>query len=73
MDQFGEHWKGHHEKVETAWRERIEPDDLVLLPGDFSWAMKAADVAVELDWLSVLPGKKVLTKGNHDYWWPGIY
>ena len=70
MDRFGDHWKGHHEKVEKAWRERIEANDIVVLPGDFSWAMKPAEVAEEFDWLARLPGKKVLTKGNHDYWWP---
>ena len=73
MDQFGEHWVGHHEKIERAWKERIEPGDLVLLPGDFSWAMKAVDVAVEFEWLDSLPGRKVLIKGNHDYWWPGSH
>ncbi len=73
MDQFGEHWVGHHEKIEASWRERIGPDDLALLPGDFSWAMKAVDVAVEFEWLNSLPGRKVLIKGNHDYWWPGSH
>ena len=73
MDQFGEHWVGHHRKVEAAWKERIDVEDLVLVPGDFSWAMKAVDVAVELEWLEQLPGKKILIKGNHDYWWPGSH
>ncbi|MEM7231354.1 MAG: metallophosphoesterase [Planctomycetota bacterium] len=71
MDRFGEHWLGHHEKVKAAWLERITAEDLVLLPGDFSWAMKPKQVAEELDWLAALPGRKVLLKGNHDYWWPG--
>ena len=70
MDRFGDHWKGHHLKVESAWRERIEPGDLVLLPGDFSWAMKPGEVAEDFRWLAQLPGRKVLVKGNHDYWWP---
>ena len=73
MDQFGAHWVGHHEKIEAFWKERIGPDDLVLLSGDFSWAMKAVDVAVEFEWLNSLPGRKVLIKGNHDYWWPGSH
>ena len=73
MDQFGEHWVWHHEKIEASWRERIGPDDLALLPGDFSWAMKAVDVAVEFEWLNSLPGRKVLIKGYHDYWWPGSH
>lgn len=70
MDRFGDHWRGHHEKIAASWRERIRDEDLVLLPGDFSWAMKPAEVAIEFEWLAELPGRKVLTKGNHDYWWP---
>lgn len=71
MDVFGAHWKDHWVKVEAAWRERIGPEDLVLLPGDFSWAMKPDEVATDFRWLAALPGEKVLIKGNHDYWWPG--
>jgi predicted phosphohydrolase len=71
MDVFGEHWRGHHLKVEASWKELIEAQDIVLLPGDFSWAMKAEEAVVDLRWLAALPGRKVLIKGNHDYWWPG--
>ncbi len=70
MDVFGEHWKDHHLKVESAWRDRIDGGDLVLLAGDFSWAMKLDQVTPEFEWLASLPGRKVLIKGNHDYWWP---
>ena len=70
MDVFGDHWKDHHLQVESSWRERVGTDDLVLLPGDFSWAMKLDQVMQELEWLAALPGRKVLIKGNHDYWWP---
>ncbi len=70
MDRFGSHWIDHHVKVEASWRERVVPNDIVLLPGDFSWAMKPGDVARDFAWLAQLPGRKVLIKGNHDYWWP---
>ncbi len=70
MDRFGDHWKDHHERVEAAWRDEIRDEDLVFLPGDFSWAMRAEEVALEFEWLAKLPGRKVLVKGNHDYWWP---
>lgn len=73
MDRFGEHWKDHHLRVERSWRERIEAEDIVLLPGDFSWAMKLSEVATEFEWLAQLPGRKVMIKGNHDYWWPGSH
>ena len=70
MDKFGEHWVDHHKKVEKHWRASIEDQDLVLLPGDFSWAMKPKQVEEELKWLRDLPGTMILIKGNHDYWWP---
>jgi len=73
MDIFGEHWRGHHEKVGAAWRELVAPDDLVLLPGDFSWAMKPDEAVEDFRWLAALPGSKVLIKGNHDYWWPASH
>ncbi len=70
MDRFGPHWDGHACKVEKHWRERVAPSDLILLPGDFSWAMKPDEVKRDFEWLAALPGRKVLIKGNHDYWWP---
>lgn len=73
MDVFGDHWKDHHVKVERAWKERVEPDDVVLVAGDFSWAMKLGEAAVDFEWLATLPGRKVLIKGNHDYWWSGSH
>ncbi len=69
MDKFGDRWKDHHEKVERAWRERVAEGDIVLLPGDFSWAMRLSEVVTDFRWLGQLPGRKVLIKGNHDYWW----
>ncbi len=73
MDKFGEHWIGHHKKVEKHWRDSIDDNDIVLLPGDFSWAMKPAQVEEEFKWLRDLPGIMVMIKGNHDYWWPGSH
>lgn len=69
MDIFGDHWRNHPVKIETACRAVVEPDDLLLMPGDLSWAMKRAEAQPDLDWLAALPGVKVLCKGNHDYWW----
>jgi hypothetical protein len=73
MDQFGEHWRDHHLKVEAAWRERVGERDIVLLPGDLTWALKPEEAREDLRWLAGLPGRKVLIKGNHDYWWPGSH
>lgn len=69
MDIFGEHWRDHPAKIEKACRAVIAPDDLLLMPGDLSWAMRRPDAEPDLHWLASLPGIKVLCKGNHDYWW----
>ncbi|HML68369.1 MAG TPA: metallophosphoesterase [Clostridia bacterium] len=72
MDVFGEAWRGHAEKLERNWRERVQADDLVLIPGDISWAMQLSAALPDLSFIGNLPGKKILLKGNHDYWWSAI-
>jgi len=69
MDIFGPSWEGHAERLDKAWREEVGDDDWVLVPGDISWAMRLDEVGEDLDFLAQLPGRKVLLKGNHDYWW----
>lgn len=70
MDIFGSHWKGHPERIAALWRERVRGDDVVLIAGDISWAMKLADAMLDLQWIDALPGRKVMIRGNHDYWCP---
>ena len=70
MAYFGPVWEGYMEKIERQWRSLVSHDDLVLLPGDISWAMRLEEALVDLEWIDALPGKKVMIKGNHDYWWP---
>jgi len=70
MDRFGGGWVGHAARIEAAWRDCVGTDDTVLVPGDVSWAMKPADAAADLALLASLPGRKFVTRGNHDYWWP---
>ena len=72
MDIFGEKWEGYVEKIFSDWQSRVSEDDLVLLPGDFSWAMRLQEALPDFDLIKTLPGKKILIKGNHDYWWPSI-
>src|SRR5512133_332252 len=72
MDVFGEAWRGHAEKLERNWRERVKEDDLVLIPGDISWAMQLSAALPDLSFIGSLPGEKILLKGNHDYWWSAI-
>jgi len=69
MDIFGEHWRDHPAKIAQACRLVVAPGDLLLMPGDLSWATKRTDAEPDLAWLAALPGIKVLCKGNHDYWW----
>ena len=72
MDIFGGNWEGHFEKIKADWLSVVKPDDIVLIAGDISWAMKLEDASVDLASLRGLTGKKVFIKGNHDYWWSGI-
>jgi len=72
MDVFGKKWEGHFEKIARDWREKVGEDDVVLLAGDFSWAMTLDEVKEDLTAVAALPGKKVILKGNHDYWWQSL-
>ena len=69
MDIFGEHWRDHPRRIAENCRAVMDAEDILLLPGDLSWAMKRAEAEPDLEWLSVLPGTKIVCKGNHDYWW----
>jgi predicted phosphohydrolase len=72
MDIFGPNWEQHAQKIASNWKKTIHPEDLVLIPGDLSWAMKIEEVVADLKWVHELPGTKVLIKGNHDYWWGSL-
>lgn len=72
MDIFGEQWEGYVDKIFSDWKEKVAEDDIVLIPGDFSWAMKLEDAKADFNLIQSLPGIKVLIRGNHDYWWPSI-
>jgi len=69
MDIFGPHWKNHWKRISSDWKKRVKEDDLVLIPGDISWAMKLDDARPDIDAICSMPGKKILIRGNHDYWW----
>ena len=67
MEAFG--WHGHPAPLQAAWDEAVSAEDLVLVVGDISWATKAHEATEDLAWIEQRPGKKVLLRGNHDYWW----
>jgi len=72
MDVFGEHWSNYEEKIKKSWLEQVSESDTVLIPGDISWAMKLDQARVDLEWIHNLPGRKILLRGNHDYWWSSL-
>lgn len=72
MDVFGPQWRGHFARISEDWRARVAPEDLVLLPGDFCWAMQLDEAMDDLRAVAVLPGTKILLRGNHDFWWDSI-
>ena len=72
MDIFGGNWEEHYEKIKEDWNLKVKENDLVVLSGDFSWATYLKDTDEDFKYLNDLPGKKILLKGNHDYWWTTI-
>ena len=72
MDVFGAHWENHFERISEDWRARVTEEDVVLLPGDTSWAMQLRDALPDLERIAALPGRKILLRGNHDYWWSSL-
>ncbi|MEX2543037.1 MAG: metallophosphoesterase [Trueperaceae bacterium] len=72
MTIFGPAWQGHPEEFFTGWRETVDDGDLVLVPGDLSWALRLEDALLDLNDIAALPGRKVILRGNHDYWWPSV-
>ncbi len=72
MDVFGGNWVGYLDKIKADWQDKVVEDDIVLIGGDISWAMNINDAVKDLQSIAHLKGKKVIIKGNHDYWWSGI-
>ena len=68
MDRFGEVWKQHPEKLREGFKT-LGPDDLTVLVGDLSWAMSMETAEPDFAFVHGLPGKKLILKGNHDFWW----
>jgi len=72
MDIFGPVWEGHRNRLLEGWAEAVSDGDLVVVPGDLSWAMSLEEAAADLKLIGDLPGRKVVVRGNHDYWWSAI-
>ena len=68
MNIFGG-WENYMELLEQNWKELVSHEDTIVLPGDISWAMKMKDAYEDFKFIEELPGRKIILKGNHDYWW----
>lgn len=69
MDIFGPRWENHTARLEENWQNIVKPEDTVIIPGDISWGMRAEDAIADLAFVHKLNGKKIIGKGNHDFWW----
>lgn len=69
MNIFGGAWENHELHIKENWLKTVNFDDVVVLPGDHSWALHTEEAAADLLFLQQLPGRKILLKGNHDLWW----
>lgn len=72
MDVFGAAWTDYMQKIEADWRAKVSEEDVVLIAGDISWAIELSDALCDVAVIANFPGKKVLIRGNHDYWWHSI-
>ena len=72
MDVFGAGWHNYTDRIYENWTQTVKDSDLVIVGGDISWAMYLEDTYKDLQFLNSLPGKKLLLRGNHDYWWMSI-
>ena len=69
MEVFGRRWDGYMTRIKNNWEKLVTDDDTVVIPGDVSWALSLDEAVSDLKFIDALPGKKILGKGNHDFWW----
>ncbi len=69
MDVFGSRWENYEERMQENWNKVVTADDLVVIPGDISWAMYLQETEKDFAYIHNLNGHKLLLRGNHDYWW----
>jgi predicted phosphohydrolase len=69
MEVFGNRWQNYMNRIKNNWNRLVEPSDTVIVNGDISWAMTLAEAKSDFEFLSSLNGQKIISKGNHDYWW----
>ena len=72
MDVFGPRWEHHTEKMKKNWDETLKEDDVMIISGDVSWGLKLEEAMPDLQWIHERPGRKYITRGNHDLWWSSL-
>lgn len=72
MEVFGNRWKNYIEKIKSNWNKIITERDTIVIAGDISWGLSTEDALSDLLWLDSLPGRKIILKGNHDFWWSTV-
>lgn len=72
MNIFGPVWDNYLDEISEDWKRRVSDDDVVMIAGDISWAMHLENAEPDLDYIASLRGKKIIIRGNHDYWWKSI-
>lgn len=72
MDVFGEKWENYEEKISSAVKKLVGEDDVLIIAGDLSWAMTMEETNKDFNFIGSLSGKKIVVRGNHDYWWKSI-
>lgn len=72
MELFGDDWKDYQKRIEKNWRKLVKKDDTVIIPGDISWALNLGEAYNDFNFLNNLPGKKIILKGNHDYYFTTV-
>ena len=72
MDIFGATWENYLDIIKEDWNSKVTKDDYVLMAGDMSWALKVEEATKDFEYLNSLNGKKIIIRGNHDYWWKSI-
>lgn len=68
MNIFGSKWKNYEEKIKKDWEEKVEKDDVVIIPGDISWGINFEEAKEDFKFINELKGKKIILRGNHDYY-----
>jgi len=72
MNVFGKGWDGYEERIRLDWNAKVGKDDVGIIAGDISWAMNMNEAQQDFEYIKKLNGKKIIVRGNHDYWWKSI-